>query len=200
MIFSIYSFLQRKISESFIKAGRYRVTTYIALVIAFYLSLSVMDSIWEFKGLHEFRSYIHRLADAMFFALPAWGIRRKKWLFPYICVVTLYLLANVWYYRNYGTIMPLTSFLLVQNLSTIGNSVLFSIRWIDLLLILPPLVFMIGYRYNQIIQRKNHRGGGIVQETKACGCTLLDNPFDHYRTRLCFCPMLCSPSASYLPL
>lgn len=166
MIFSIYSFLQRKISESFIKAGRYRVTTYIALVIAFYLSLSVMDSIWEFKGLHEFRSYIHRLADAMFFALPAWGIRRKKWLFPYICVVTLYLLANVWYYRNYGTIMPLTSFLLVQNLSTIGNSVLFSIRWIDLLLILPPLVFMIGYRYNQIIQRKNHRGGELFKKQK----------------------------------
>lgn len=157
MIFSIYS--PKKISEYFIKSGQYRVTIYIALVIAFYLSLSVMDSIWEFKGLHEFRSYIHRLADAMFFALPAWGIRRKKWLFPYICIVTLYLLANVWYYRNYGTIMPLTSFLLVQNLSTIGNSVLFSIRWIDLLLILPPLVFMIGYRYNQIIQRKNHRGG-----------------------------------------
>lgn len=142
---------------------RYRTTVYLALTAAFFLSLTVMNSIWEFRGFNTLESQIHRLADAMLLALPAWGLRRRRWLLPYVAVATLYLLADVWYYRNYGTVMPLSSLRLVYNLPTIGNSVLLSLRTIDLLILLPPLLFMGWYalsRMHEKARKRKKRGIG----------------------------------------
>lgn len=74
---------------------RYRVAVYLALTAAFFLSLTAMNTVWELYGFNGLKSQIHRLADAMLLALPAWGLRKKRWLFPWIAVVTLYLLSNV---------------------------------------------------------------------------------------------------------
>lgn len=132
---------------------RYRVAVYLALTAAFFLSLTAMNAVWEFHGCNDLNSQIHRLVDALLLALPAWGLRKKRWLFPWVAVVTIYLLSNVWYYRNYGTLMPLSSYLMVYNLPTIGRSLWLSLRTTDLLLLLPPLLFMgwyavIGHRWS----------------------------------------------------
>ena len=145
MKFSDRRGLWNKISGALPTIAKNRAIIYLALVVTFYLALSVLDAMWEFRGFHGLKATMHRLADALLFALPVWGMRRKRWLFPWIGLVTLYLLANAWYYRNYGTIMPLSSFLLVQNLPTVGESLLLSLRWSDLVLILPPVLFMLGY-------------------------------------------------------
>lgn len=132
---------------------RYRVAVYLALTAAFFLSLTAMNAVWEFHGCNDLNSQIHRLVDALLLALPAWGLRKKRWLFPWVAAVTIYLLSNVWYYRNYGTLMPLSSYLMVYNLPTIGRSLWLSLRTTDLLLLLPPLLFMgwyagVGYRWS----------------------------------------------------
>lgn len=132
---------------------RYRVAVYLALTAAFFLSLTTMNAVWEFHGCNDLNSQIHRLVDALLLALPAWGLRKKRWLFPWVAAVTIYLLSNVWYYRNYGTLMPLSSYLMVYNLPTIGRSLWLSLRATDLLLLLPPLLFMgwyagVGYRWS----------------------------------------------------
>lgn len=137
---------------------RYRVAVYLALTAAFFLSLTAMNTVWELYGFNGLKSQIHRLADAMLLALPAWGLRKKRWLFPWIAVVTLYLLSNVWYYRNYGTFMPLTSYLMVYNLPTIGRSLWLSLRATDLLLLLPPLLFM-GWYAGIDCRRSTPQGG-----------------------------------------
>lgn len=150
---------------------RYRTTVYLALTAAFFLSLTVMNSIWEFRGFNTLESQIHRLADAMLLALPAWGLRRRRWLLPYVAVATLYLLADVWYYRNYGTVMPLSSLRLVYNLPTIGNSVLLSLRTIDLLILLPPLLFMGWYalsRMHEKARKRKKRGIGGFLPSVCC--------------------------------
>lgn len=132
---------------------RYRVAVYLALTAAFFLSLTAMNAAWEFHGCNDLNSQIHRLVDALLLALPAWDLRKKRWLFPWVAAVTIYLLSNVWYYRNYGTLMPLSSYLMVYNLPTIGRSLWLSLRTTDLLLLLPPLLFMgwyagVGYRWS----------------------------------------------------
>ena len=132
---------------------RYRVAVYLALTAAFFLSLTAMNAAWEFHGCNDLNSQIHRLVDALLLALPAWGLRKKRWLFPWVAAVTIYLLSNVWYYRNYGTLMPLSSYLMVYNLPTIGRSLWLSLRATDLMLLLPPLLFMgwyagVGHRWS----------------------------------------------------
>lgn len=140
---------------------RYRVAVYLALTAAFFLSLTAMNAAWEFHGCNDLNSQIHRLVDALLLALPAWGLRKKRWLFPWVAAVTIYLLSNVWYYRNYGTLMPLSSYLMVYNLPTIGRSLWLSLRATDLLLLLPPLLFMgwyagVGHRWSA------PQGGGEI--------------------------------------
>lgn len=56
---------------------RYRVAVYLALTAAFFLSLTAMNTVWELYGFNGLKSQIHRLADAMLLALPAWGLRKS---------------------------------------------------------------------------------------------------------------------------
>ena len=43
----------------------------------------------------------------MLLALPVWFLHKKRWVLLWIALADLYLLSNVWYYRNYGNVMPL---------------------------------------------------------------------------------------------
>ena len=88
---------------------------------------------------------MRRFADSMFFALPVFFLRRKKFLFPYVVVVNLYILSNLLYYRNYGTIMPLSSYVMVENLDGLGPSIVNSLRKTDVWLVFPSICFMIFY-------------------------------------------------------
>lgn len=81
----------------------------------------------------------------MLLALPVWFLHRKRWLFPWIVLVNLYLLSNVWYYRIYYSVMPLNSYLMVNNLRGLGPSIYASMRASDFWIVLPSICFAAGY-------------------------------------------------------
>ena len=82
------------------RTARYeRAATYLLLTLAFYITLTIVDEVWLIRHHHYFAIWARRAADAMLLALPVWFLHRKRWLFPWIVLVNLYLLSNVWYYR-----------------------------------------------------------------------------------------------------
>lgn len=128
------------------RAARYeRVVTYLLLTLTFYITLTIVDGIWIIPHPHLFAIWTQRAADAMLLALPVWFLHRKRWLFPWIVLVNLYLLSNVWYYRSYCSIMPLSSYLMVNNLRGLGPSIYASMRASDFWIVLPSVCFAAGY-------------------------------------------------------
>ena len=128
------------------RTARYeRAATYLLLTLAFYITLTIVDEVWFIRHHHYFAIWARRAADAMLLALPVWFLHRKRWLFPWIVLINLYLLSNVWYYRIYYSIMPLNSYLMVNNLRGLGPSICASMRASDLWIVLPSVCFAAGY-------------------------------------------------------
>lgn len=133
---------------------RQKLISYLLAVFTIYLTLRItysffyvdMDSeSYRFSSL--IISHIRSLSDAFLLALPFcfFNRKRKVFFFIYLFLFISYLLSNVWYYRNFGTVMPYTSFLMVNNLDGLLPSILASIRFRDLLIVLPGLLMTIAY-------------------------------------------------------
>lgn len=153
------------------RAAHYeRVVTYLLLTLAFYITLTIVDEVWNILHHHYFAIWAQRAADAMLLALPAWFLHRKRWLFPWIVLVNLYLLSNVWYYRIYYSIMPLNSYLMVNNLRGLGPSIYASMRASDLWIVLPSVCFAAGYT---LFGRRIPGGGGKRLRTAGFAVSLL---------------------------
>lgn len=121
------------------RPGGVRTATYLLTALALLATLSILDSFWEIPHPQHAAVWLRRLTDALLLALPAWAFRRKGWALLWILVIDLYLLSNLWYYRNYGSIMPLTSYAMWQNLDGLGPSIRNSMRREDLWILLPAL-------------------------------------------------------------
>lgn len=120
-----------------------RLIVYLFLVIVFYLSFMYLRISLQIHGYGN--GYFRWLLDSLLFALPILFCR-KKWIVSlYLVIVNFYFLSLVWYYHTYGTIMPLSSYLMFDNLKDLGPSILHSIRINDILLILPSILFSIFY-------------------------------------------------------
>lgn len=126
-------------------SGGGKISLYLLLSLSFYVSLLVLNSQLEFSGFNYFTAQCRRFADAMAFAIPIFFLYKRRFLFPYIILVNAYLLSNIWYYRNYGTLMPVTSYTMVDNLEGLGPSVWNSIQWIDLWIVFPSIAFLTYY-------------------------------------------------------
>lgn len=118
---------------------------YLSLSLAFYISLLVFTAELEVPGFNYPTVLLRRLAEASLWALPSFFLRKKRYLFPYILLVNLYLLTNTWYFRNYGTLMPLSSYLMIENLNGLGPSILNSIRGGDFWIICPSVCYALFY-------------------------------------------------------
>lgn len=128
---------------------------YVVLAIAFYFSLLFFNDNLDFEGFNYLTAQIRRFADAMLFALPVFFLYKKRFLFPYIILVLMYFLTNIWYYRNYGTLMPLSSYLMLENLNGLGPSIINSMRWIDLWIVFPVVFYM--FYYTMLEKWKNYQ-------------------------------------------
>lgn len=135
----------------------FRPAIYLLLTLAFYAALSAADRIWEIPHPHLFVIRLRRFTDAMLLALPVWFLHKKRWVLLWIALADLYLLSNVWYYRNYGNVMPLPSYLMVRNLDGLGPSIRSSIRLRDLWIVLPSVCFAVCYPF---LSRYDSKGGG----------------------------------------
>lgn len=122
-----------------------RLLLYLILVIAFYVTIICFYKSFHITGWEG--GYMRKIADAMLFALPILLCRKKSVIFPYLLVANLYILSIVWYYRTYDTVMPLSSYLMINNLDGLGPSIWHSIRAIDIVLIIPLFVFSLFYSW-----------------------------------------------------
>ena len=148
----------------------FRPAIYLLLTLAFYAALSAADRIWEIPHPHLFVIRLRRFTDAMLLALPVWFLHKKRWVLLWIALADLYLLSNVWYYRNYGNVMPLPSYLMVRNLDGLGPSIRSSIRLRDLWIVLPSVCFAVCHPF---LSRYDSKGGGKRFRIVWCaGCLL----------------------------
>lgn len=120
-----------------------RISIYLALVMCFYLSFMYLRFYLQIDGYSG--GYFRWLLDSLLFALPVLFCRKRWIVCLYLAVINLYLLSIVWYYHTYGTIMPLSSYLMFGNLKGLESSILHSIRIGDILLLLPSISFVFFY-------------------------------------------------------
>ena len=121
------------------------VAAYLLLVAALTLSNEVVASQMLCKGLNHFAAHLHRLMDALLLALPVLLVPRRWLALPWLVVVHVYWLANLWYYRNFGTFIPQNQLLRFSDLQGLGGSIVESMRWIDLLVAAPSVVWCVWF-------------------------------------------------------
>lgn len=133
--------------STFFSTFQSELINYTCLCICIYISILIYLSNLHLEGFNYFGPQVRRIADAMLFSLPILFTKKKALIFPYLCIVNIYLLSIVWYYRNYNTPMPLPSYFLVNNLQGLGKSIIASIRISDLFQILPSIIYCIAYYF-----------------------------------------------------
>lgn len=127
------------------KSFLFELINYFILCTCIYLSILIYLKNIDIEGFNYFGPQIRRIADAMLFSLPILFSKKKIIILPYLFLVNLYLLSIVWYYRNYGTPMPLTSYLLVNNIPGLSRSVFASMLPLDFFQIVPSLFYCTIY-------------------------------------------------------
>ena len=114
----------------------------------------------------EWIIHLRRLPDAMLLALPVLFWKKRAIIFSWLILVDLYMLSIVWYFQTYGTIMPLSSYLMINNLNGLFPCIWHAVQAEDFLIILPSIIYAIIYTcfYKKI--RKNTR-------LKLCVCIVI---------------------------
>lgn len=149
----------------------FRVVNYILLFVLFSALILIV-----YRGLQADNDkiyYWHVWMDALFFALPAWFCKKRTILFPYIILAVLYLLSIVWYGRTYYTLMPLDSYLLIDNLDGLGESILYSMRLSDFPFLALTLLYMACYCWVCRYRRSWLQAGGRARRAIAALVFLL---------------------------
>ena len=123
---------------------------YIAAMAALILQLLHLryDLLLHFDKDLGLLSYSARaMVDALLLLLPYWLLPAKLRIYYVSIIVFLFSfwgLSQLWYYRTYDDLMPFSSFLLFDNISSLLlNSIKASMKLTDILFILPPFFLFI---------------------------------------------------------
>lgn len=112
-----------------------------SLAAGMFLLFLVFIIIWcaqtTFRAMSDWMLYVINLTMALLLTLPSILARRVWVQILLMCAVALLLEANLMYCRTYLTAIPLESYGLVSNLLDFTASVRDSLRWADLLLVVP---------------------------------------------------------------
>jgi len=133
------------LSIDYLKILSNRLVVYILLIIAFLISISQLNHSVSTWHVDDWSVKLHRLEDAMLLAIPILFLCKKRFVFLYLLLVNIYLLSIIWYFRTYGTIMPLSSYLMFDNLNGLLPCIVDSIHFKDVYVILPSIFFMALY-------------------------------------------------------
>lgn len=125
---------------------RLELVNYVFLSCCFYTTILLFLNFFSIEGFNYVGPQLRRVSEALLFALPIFFLRKKRFVIPYISLVVLYLLSIIWYFRNYGTLMPLASYLMVYNLKGLGSSIIDSMRARDILVIFPSVLYLLFYQ------------------------------------------------------
>lgn len=91
----------------------------------------------------------NNIADATILMIPfvALSARLRKWSWVMIWLFTLWCLAQLLYMPTYRDLMPMSSFLLVDNMGgTVARSTVGAFKIADLEVLLPPILLYLVYR------------------------------------------------------
>lgn len=144
---------------------KYSVTSYLISVLSVYIAIRITYSFFEIDfsdGKYSLNnhivSHIRSFSDAVILSLPYCFIKskRKIYFFLYLFLIDLILLSSIWYYRNFETVIPYTSFLMFCNLNGLIPSILASIKVQDIFIILPLIISIILY-YSIFNKKENSR-------------------------------------------
>lgn len=122
-----------------------RSLTYLLLVISFFITIILL-----YKNIHSdgyCTIYFNVIIDSMLLASPTLLCKKRRCMYVYLLLTILYILSIVWYYRTYNTIMPLSSYLLIENLDGLAPSIIHSIHLSDAILILPLCLYLSFYEW-----------------------------------------------------
>lgn len=134
----------------FIKKYKYNIIYFLTLLAIFYLveyitflNIGYRQSIrfWKFSSLSH-------LFSAIVFVIPYFFLQKKK----VIMIIPLLLLllaglSSVLYFRTYLQFIPLSSLFYFANYKGLANSILSSFKPIDLLFLLPVVLFMAAHYF-----------------------------------------------------
>ena len=125
--------------------------------LQFYLILFVM-MVFQTVMFHDIASLMRQpefvniliiaIVDVLIILLPfVWLSPRWRWTFGVaVALYTFWLISNAWYSRTYFELMPLKSYLLFENVSSVLiDSTLGSILWRDLWVLTPPVLIAVAY-------------------------------------------------------
>lgn len=134
-----------------------RLTSYLLLVLALLITEELVISHIEWGGMNHFAAQMHRMADALLLALPIL-LCPSRWLStPWLLIVNIYYLANLWYYRNFGNFIPFVQLFRFQDLNGLGNSIIDSIWKRDILIPIPSVLWLLFCSKTQSF-KKRHTG------------------------------------------
>lgn len=122
-----------------------RSLTYLLLIITFFITIILLYRNIHSDGYHI--RYFNVIIDSMLLASPTLLCKKRRYIYVYLSLVVLYMLSIVWYYRTYSTIMPLSSYLLIDNLDGLAPSIIHSIHLSDIILILPLCSYLSFYEW-----------------------------------------------------
>lgn len=103
----------------------------------------------------------NNIADATILMIPfvALSARLRKWSWIMIWLFTLWCLAQLLYMPTYRDLMPMSSFLLVDNMGgTVARSTVGAFKIADLEVLLPPILLYLVYRiwFKRQIENTRH--------------------------------------------
>lgn len=122
-----------------------RWVLYLLAVLAMYFSLSHLAHCIQVFYESSLAMHLRRWLDAFLLAYPLWWMRKRTWVSAWFGLVCIYLLTIIWYFRTYATIMPLSSYLMIENTDGLANYVVGSLSWQDLGIVCPVFFFVLFY-------------------------------------------------------
>lgn len=122
-----------------------RILMYLLLTISFFITIIVL-----YQNIHSDEceiKYFNTIIDSMLLAVLVLFCKKRRYIYIYLLLIILYILSIIWYFRTYSTIMPLSSYLLIDNLAGLGPSIRHSIRFSDIVLIIPLSLYLLFYEW-----------------------------------------------------
>lgn len=124
-----------------------------------YLKFLIFDFIWAldttFSGFQFWEGYFTKLILSVILALPLLWIRRKWYIITICFIVDAWLVANLMYFRSYYTVIPISSYLLIGNLSDFQSSVWESLRYSDILFPLSTILLILRLKSARVCNIMN---------------------------------------------
>lgn len=77
-----------------------RSSAYFLLVMTYLLSLEIFNWNLHLVDTNYLLTHVHRLSDAALLAFPIMFIRKKWFVYTWLVLINIYLLSNLWYFRN----------------------------------------------------------------------------------------------------